>query len=72
MPVRVAPVSPGPVRRLRHVLSPAEAAPETLAGYLCLGIAAGNRTRRTSDLPNKEPGDDYRAFMQAVGAEKGV
>ena len=32
--------------RLRHVFSPAGAVPETLAGYLCLGIGTGNRTGR--------------------------
>ena len=37
--------------RLRHILSPAEAVPETLAGYLCLGIGTGNRTGRSEDLP---------------------
>ena len=37
--------------RLRHVLSPAEAVPETLAGYLCLGIGTGNRTGRSEGLP---------------------
>ncbi|RHC66534.1 hypothetical protein DW829_13700 [Phocaeicola vulgatus] len=52
--------------RLRHVLSPAEAVPETLAGYLCLGIGTGNRTGRSEDLPDREPGDDNRAFMQAA------
>jgi len=37
--------------RLRHVFSPAGAVPETLAGYLCLGIGTGNRTGRSEDLP---------------------
>ena len=37
--------------RLRHVLSPAEAVPETLTGYLCLGIGTGNRTGRSEGLP---------------------
>ena len=52
--------------RLRHVLSPAEAVPETLAGYLCLGIGTGNRTGRSEACPDREPGDDNRAFMQAA------
>ena len=37
--------------RLRHVFSPAEAVPETLTGYLCLGIGTGNRTGRSEGLP---------------------
>ena len=37
--------------RLRHVLSPAEVVPETLTGYLCLGIGTGNRTGRSEGLP---------------------
>ena len=52
--------------RLRHVLSPAEAVPETLAGYLCLGIGTGNRTGRSEGPPNRETEDDYSAFMQAI------
>ena len=52
--------------RLRHVFSPAGAGPETLTGYLCLGIGTGNRTGRSEGLPDREPGDDNRAFMQAA------
>ena len=52
--------------RLRHVFSPAGAGPETLTGYLCLGIGTGNRTGRSEGLPDREPGDDYRVFMQAI------
>jgi len=37
--------------RLRHVFSPAGAGPETLTGYLCLGIGTGNRTGRSEGLP---------------------
>ena len=52
--------------RLRHVFSPAGAVPETLAGYLCLGIGTGNRTGRSEGPPNRETEDDYSAFMQAI------
>ncbi|WP_195641873.1 hypothetical protein [Phocaeicola vulgatus] len=37
--------------KLRHVFSPAGAGPETLTGYLCLGIGTGNRTGRSEGLP---------------------
>ena len=36
--------------RLRLVFSPAEAVPETLAGYV-FGIGTGNRTGRSEGLP---------------------
>ena len=52
--------------RLRHVFSPAGAGPETLTGYLCLGIGTGNRTGRSEGPPNRETEDDYSAFMQAI------
>ena len=52
--------------RLRHVFSPAGAGPETLTGYLCLGIGTGNRTGRSEGPPNRETEDDYSAFMQAA------
>ena len=52
--------------RLRHVFSPAGAGPETLTGYLCLGIGLEIEQAGLKACPDREPGDDNRAFMQAA------
>ena len=52
--------------RLRHVFSPAGAGPETLTGTYALEYGLEIEQAGLKACPDREPGDDYRVFMQAI------